>query len=237
MEFITYLFHYITPYIALSIFIGGIAYRLNTWRKASPVPAHLSLYPRAKSWSRRIGDLLVDIFTLKGLWRVNKPLWIGSFIMHLGLLLLILGHFRTVSDYYFLWDLMNWGEEQQHQVSTIGGITAGLLFMIPLVYLLGRRFSGAVKWISTPEDFLLLFLLLGIAVTGNHMRFLANVDIHQIRNFMQGLILFRWAPFPTSAGLSFIYHFTLVQILLVYFPFSKLSHTMGAILSKMITRS
>jgi nitrate reductase gamma subunit len=237
MESLANLFFYITPYLAVVVFAGGIAYRLYTWRARKPVPANLSLFPRVRSTMGRWGDALVDMFTLKGLWRVNKPLWVGGFIMHLGLLLLLLGHVRTVTDYYFIWDILNWGEEQQSQVSHIGGTIAGILFMVPLFYLLGRRFSGAVKWLSTPEDYLILFLLIGIAITGNHMRFLLEVDAHEIRDFMQGLFLFRRAPIPTSASISFVYHFVFVQLLMIYFPFSKLSHTIGTVLSKMVVRS
>jgi nitrate reductase gamma subunit len=51
------------------------------------------------------------------------------------------------------------------------------------------------------------------------------------------LFLFRWQPAPVSAGISFIYHFAFVQLLMIYFPFSKLMHTIGAIFSKMVARS
>ncbi|NIV40513.1 MAG: hypothetical protein GWN58_67265, partial [Anaerolineae bacterium] len=76
----------------------------------------------------------------------------------------------AVTDYYFLWDLLQWGEEQQEQFSRVAGITAGLLFTIPLFYLMARRFSGPVKWLSTPEDYFLLILMIAIAITGSHMR-------------------------------------------------------------------
>lgn len=237
MDTIAFIFFYITPYIAAAVFIGGSIYRVRSWGQKSPIPAKLSLFPRPESRWGRVGDALTDMFTLKGLFRVNKPLWIGAIVMHLGLLLLVSGHVRTVTDYYFIWDLLNWGEEETHLISSIGGITAGILFMIPLFYLLGRRFSGAVKWLSTPEDYFILFLLIGIAITGNHMRFLLEVDSHQVREFMQGLLFFNWAPAPTSAGTSFVYHFAFGQLLFIYFPFSKLSHTIGTIFSKMVARS
>jgi nitrate reductase gamma subunit len=237
MESVAFLFYFVTPYVAAAAFLGGIAYRLSVWRQRSPVPVHLSMFPRPESPLARLGHALVDTFTLKGLWKVNRPLWVGAFAMHLGLLSLLLGHVRTVTDYYLLWELLNWGEEQQALFSHLAGIVAGVLFMVPLVYLLGRRFAGAVKWISVPEDYLILLLLLGIAITGNHMRFLVEVDVHQLRAFLQGLIFFRWAPAPASAGISFIYHFAMVQLLMIYFPFSKLSHTIGTVLSKMVARS
>ena len=176
METISFLLHYITPYVAVLVFFGGIIYQLYRWRALKPVPAHLSLFPRPESRLGRLGDTLVDMFTFKGLFRVNKPLWLGGFLMHVGLLLLFVGHVRVVTDYYFLWDLLRWGPEEQHHFSGVAGLSAGFLFMIPLLYLLIRRWSGPLKWLSVPEDYFILLLLIGIAVTGNNMRLAVDVD-------------------------------------------------------------
>jgi nitrate reductase gamma subunit len=54
---------------------------------------------------------------------------------------------------------------------------------------------------------------------------------------MQGLYKFSWKPVPESAGASFLWHFLLVQVLMIYFPFGKLIHTIGSILNKMVMRS
>jgi nitrate reductase gamma subunit len=237
MDVLEYILTYITPYIAVIVFAGGLIYQGYRWRQKSPVPAHLSIYPRPESRLGRVGDALVDMFTMKGILRVNKPLWFGGFIMHVGLLLLLVGHVRVLTDYYFLWDLLGRGEAETHTVSEVGGISAGVLFMLPLFYLLARRWSGSVKWLSTPEDFFVLFLLIGIAVTGNHMRFVLEVDQHAMREFMQGLFRFSWKPLPESAGISFIWHFALVQLLMIYFPFGKLMHTIGSFFNKMVMRS
>ena len=237
MDTIGFLLSYITPYIAVIVLIGGVAYQLYRWRQRTPVPAHLSLFPRPEGQLARVGDMLVDLFTLKGLLKVNTLLWIGGFTMHLGLLLLILGHIRVVTDFYFLWDLIGWGEDELHTFSLVAGISAGLLFMIPLFYLFLRRFGGPVKWISTPEDYFVLVLLVGIAVTGMHMRTVLEVDQEAMRRFMQGLYFFSWKPVPESAGVSFIWHFALVQLLMIYFPFGKLMHTIGSVLNKMVMRS
>ncbi|HEY75528.1 MAG TPA: hypothetical protein G4O00_05015 [Thermoflexia bacterium] len=237
MEVVAFLFYYITPYIAVAVFFGGIGYRLYRWWKRPPVTSHLSLYPRPRGRAGRLLDALVDVFTLKGLLRVNKPLWIGGFVMHLGLLLILIGHIRAFTDFYFLWDLLQWGEEQQHQFSAVAGTIAGILFTVPLFYLLARRWSGPVKWLSTPEDYFLLFLLITIALTGFHMRLLTRVAVDELHTFFRGLATFQWQPAPTSTGTAFIYHFAFVQILMVYFPFSKLMHTIGGMFSKMVARS
>jgi len=237
MEVVEYILAYITPYIAVIVLIGGVAWQLYRWRQAKPVPAHLSLYPRPQSRMGRLGDALLDMFTLKGLFRVKPLLWAGGFIMHIGLLLLILGHIRVVTDFYFLWDWIGWGEEELHTFSAVAGTTAGLLFFIPLFYLLPRRFGGSVKFLSTPEDYFILVLLVAIAVTGMHMRSVLEVDQHAMREFMQGLYTFSWKPVPESAGISFIWHFALVQLLMIYFPFGKLLHTIGSVFNKMVMRS
>lgn len=237
MEAIEFLVSYITPYIAVIVLLGGTAYQIYRWSQRKPVPAHLSLFPRPESRLGRLGDALLDTFTLKGLFRVNKPLWVGGFIMHVGLFLLIVGHIRVVTDFYFLWDWLRWGESELHTFSLWAGVSAGVLFMIPLFYLLPRRWAGSVKWLSNPEDYFILGLLIAIGVTGMHMRSVLEVDQHAMREFMQGLYTFSWKPVPESAGVSFLWHFVLVQILMIYFPFGKLLHTIGSILNKMVMRS
>ena len=237
MEVVEYILTYITPYIAVVVLIGGIAYQAYRWRQKSPIPANLSLHPRPESRIGRVGDALLDMFTMKGLFKVNKLLWAGGFIMHLGLLLLILGHIRVVTDFYFLWDWLNWGESETDTFSAVAGISAGALFAIPLLYLLFRRFGGKIKILSTPEDYFVLVLLVGIALTGMHMRLVLHVEQHPMRVFMQGLYKFSWQPVPESSGISFVWHFALVQLLMIYFPFGKLMHTIGSFFNKMVMRS
>jgi len=237
MSVVKYILAYITPYLAMATLLGGVGYQVSRWIRKKPVPFHLSLFPRPESRLGRWLDALVDMLTMKGLFRVNKPLWIAGFIMHVGLALLILGHIRTVTDFYFLWRWLNWGDAETHLFSAIAGITAAILFTIPLFYLLGRRWSGSVKILSTPEDYFVLFLLMAIAITGSHMRLVLEVDQEGIRSFMQGLYAFSWKEVPESAGTSFYWHFALVQLLMIYFPFSKLMHTIGAVFNKMVMRS
>jgi nitrate reductase gamma subunit len=237
MEVVEYILSYITPYIAVIVLLAGTLYQVYRWRQKSPVPAHLSLYPRPESRLGRLGDALVDMFTLRGLFRVNTMLWLGAFIMHIGLLLLILGHIRVVTDFYLLWDLLRWGESQLHTFSLVAGVSAGVMFILPFFYLLPRRWAGSVKWLSTPEDYLVLVLLFSIGVTGMHMRTVLDVDQHAMRQFMQGLYKLSWKPVPESAGISFFWHFALVQLLMIYFPFGKLLHTIGAVFNKMVMRS
>jgi nitrate reductase gamma subunit len=69
------------------------------------------------------------------------------------------------------------------------------------------------------------------------MRLLRTVEVEELHRFFAGLASFRWQPVPESTGPAFIWHFALVQLLMVYFPFGKLSHIAGSVLSKMVARS
>ncbi|MEO0185640.1 MAG: respiratory nitrate reductase subunit gamma [candidate division WOR-3 bacterium] len=234
MEFI---FYYITPYIAVFIFIAGLLYRLIVWHNSKSVAAHLSLFPRPQGLWQRFLDTLIDMFTMRGLVRVNRPLWLGGFIMHFGLFFVLAGHLRSFTDFYFLWNILGWGKEEIHQFSATVGTIAGTLFTIPLFYLLGRRMSSAVKTLSIPEDYFALFLLIAIALTGFHMRLLRTVEIEELHRYFGGLATLHWQPVPESTGPAFIYHFTFVQLLTVYLPFSKFMHIFGSVFSKMVTKS
>jgi nitrate reductase gamma subunit len=69
------------------------------------------------------------------------------------------------------------------------------------------------------------------------MRLLRHVQVQELHRFFRGLASFNWQPAPLSAGTSFTYHFAFVQLLMIYFPFGKLTHTIGSLFSKMVVRS
>ena len=80
-----------------------------------------------------------------------------------------------------------------------------------------------------PSDYLLLLLLLAIAVSGNYMRFLMHIELEPYQAFFSNLFGLRFGA-PVENGM-FILHFLLVQVLLIYFPFSKLVHVIGGVLT------
>jgi len=87
-----------------------------------------------------------------------------------------------------------------------------------------------VNYISFSADFFPLFLIMGIALSGLFMRYLAKVDIVAIKAFTIGLVTFH-PVIPEGVGSVFYVHLFFVSILLAYFPFSKLMHAGGVFLS------
>jgi nitrate reductase gamma subunit len=97
--------------------------------------------------------------------------------------------------------------------------------------LTARRFRNPqVRYVSLPIDYLALFLLLGIVISGLLMRFVVRVDVAAIKQFALGLAVFH-PVVPSALTPIFLVHLLLVSTLAAYFPFSKLMHMGGVFLS------
>jgi nitrate reductase gamma subunit len=110
------------------------------------------------------------------------------------------------------------------------GTYAGLTMVAGLAGLWARRFLvDRVRYISTPSDHLHLALLLAIGLSGLLMRFVAHTDIVALKAFMLGLIRVDIQPLPSDPML--LLHLTLVAVLMIVFPISKLMHAPGLFFS------
>jgi nitrate reductase gamma subunit len=86
-----------------------------------------------------------------------------------------------------------------------------------------------VRYISSPSDHLWLALLIAIGASGLAMKFVAHTDIIAVKAFFLGLLYFDWQPLPADVPL--LIHLTLVLLLMIGFPFSKLLHAPGVFFS------
>ena len=110
------------------------------------------------------------------------------------------------------------------------GIWAGLVFPIALLILIVRRFTNdRLAVISLFQDYFVLVLILAIGLTGLLLKFFVRTNLVDVKAFIFGLVTFSPAQMPDSS--LFLIHFSLVLILLVYFPFSKLMHAWGVLMS------
>ncbi|MGA1562443.1 MAG: respiratory nitrate reductase subunit gamma, partial [Gammaproteobacteria bacterium] len=92
-----------------------------------------------------------------------------------------------------------------------------------------RVFVERIRYISTPSDHLILALLVGIGLTGLGMKYVAHTDIVSVKAFFLGLMRFDWQPLPND-GVLYL-HLSLILILMVIFPISKLLHAPGIFFS------
>lgn len=216
----------ILPYIAGGIFLVGMAYRIMCWLKI-PVPFQLTLFPAPQGGGERIVFLSSEFFFFKSLYRNNKGLWLWAWLLHVSLAMVIVGH--VVGIYYLMkqFTLIGFTAETSMMMSSAFGTVAGLVLMIALMVLFYRRISiPEVKRLSDPADFFDLLLIFGVVVTGNHMRLPGvHIDLAAVKSYLGSILTFSPTAIPDSN--VFIAHFIMVNLLLMYFPFSKLVHIAG----------
>lgn len=249
----------IVPYAAFVLFLAGITTRVLRWARA-PVPFRITTtcgQQRSLSWIKPqpldnpsstlgvIGRMALEILTFRSLFRNTRSrmgpnrrllhfeelgLWIGALVFHGSLLFVLLRHFRFFLDPVpvFVQVIQQVDGFLELGLPVLFLSTAGL--SAGLAYLTYRRFANRqVRTLSLASDYFPLFLLLGIATSGILMRHVIKTDVVAIKAFAMGLVTFQ--PRPIATDPLFLLHLTLVNVLAVYLPHSKLTHMVGIFLS------
>ncbi len=206
-------------WIATLVIVLGIAYKVFIYWK-TPAPLKIPTTPaplnRRGVWVRMFKE-----FTLfYSLFRSNKLLWILGILFHYALALILLRHVRYFQDsVWFIIDIIQ-----------PFGKYAGFLMVIALIGLLLRRILiDRVRYITAPSDIAILGLLILIGFSGLMMKFVAHTDILMVKSFFMGLRTFTFNPLPADPVL--IVHLSLVAMLMLIFPISKLLHAPGLFFS------
>jgi nitrate reductase gamma subunit len=206
-------------YAVLGIFILGFGRRLWIYAR-TPAPL---LIPTTPAPVTRLGvfvRLFREVVFFESLFKGDKWAWIGSYAFHGALAVVLVRHIR-----YFVDPLPAFFAHFQ-----IVGILAGLAMVGGLGFLFLRRLViDRVRYISSPSDYLMLLLLIGIGVTGLGMTFVFRPDVVTIKEVMTNLFSMTHVALPsvTFGDTLFMIHLALVGLLLVIFPFSKLMHLGG----------
>jgi len=216
----------ILPYVSVAVFILGIIYKLCRWLSI-PVPLPITTFPVPKNPASRLGIFLKKLFLFSNLFLENRLLWLLSWMMHLALALIIIGHIVGI---YFLgkqFTIFGVSDQASQALSHDLGMAAGILFIVTLVGLAARRLlHPEAKASSLLSNYFELALLLAIALSGMLLRLsLTEAMLLEIRQYLAALFHFQLVPFPHSP--SFFWHFVLINILIIYLPFSKLIHGAG----------
>ncbi|MCW5611107.1 MAG: respiratory nitrate reductase subunit gamma [Rubrivivax sp.] len=206
-------------YAATALFVVGLALKI---RRYAAIPAPLKI-PTTPAPTTRGGVALRmarEVVFFESLFKSSKWTWAFGWLFHAALLLVILRHVR-----YFqqpVWEPIVWVQPF--------GLYAGFAMVAGLAGLWARRFLvDRVRYISTPSDHLHLALLVAIGLSGLGMRFVAPTDIVALKAFMLGLMRLDIQPLPADPLL--LLHLTLVAVLMIVFPISKLLHAPGLFFS------
>lgn len=206
-------------YIATAILIGGLALKIASYAR-TPAPLLIPTTPAPTSAGGAALRLTREVVFFESLFKSSKWTWLFGWLFHASLLLVLLRHVR-----YFqqpVWEPIVFVQ--------FFGTWAGLTMVAGLAGLWARRFLvDRVRYISTPSDHLHLALLLAIGVSGLAMRFVAHTDVVAVKAFMLGLMRFDIQPLPADPLL--LLHLSLVALLMIVFPISKLLHAPGLFFS------
>ena len=206
-------------YVATAVLVLGVAMKIRGYLR-TPAPLKIPTTPAPTTGSGVALRMAREVVLFESLFKSNKWTWILGWSFHAALALVLLRHLR-----YFqqpVWDVIAFVQPF--------GTYAGFAMVAALAGLWARRFLvDRVRWISTPSDHLHLALLIAIGASGLGMRYVAHTDIVAVKAFMLGLMRFDWQPLPADPAL--LIHLTLVALLMIVFPISKLMHAPGLFFS------
>jgi nitrate reductase gamma subunit len=250
----------VVPYLAIAVFIVGFIYRIVGWAK-SPVPFNIPTVAGQEpslAWIKAdklesprdylgvAGRMALEILVFRSLFRNSKVeqvssqrlvyggnrwLWLGGLAFHWSLFVVLFRHLRFFTEPVFAPSLWLGALDGVFQFALPALFITDLIILIALTYLFLRRVVfSQMRYISLPADYLALFLIMGVAISGILMRSIFKVDLVAVKELAISVITLK-PVVPEGIALPFYIHLFLICTLLAYFPFSKMMHAPGILLS------
>ncbi|MDO8991031.1 MAG: respiratory nitrate reductase subunit gamma [Sideroxyarcus sp.] len=206
-------------YLATLLFVVGTLYRISIYAR-TPAPLKIPTTPAPTTTGGVVLRMTREVVFFESLFKSNLWIWVLGMLFHASLALVVMRHLR-----YFTEPVWGWVA-----IAQPFGMYAGITMVLGLLGLWGRRlFVERIRYISTPSDHLMLLLLIGIGASGLLMTFVAHTDVIAVKGFFLGLMHLDIRVLPSD--LLLLVHLSLVAMLLIVFPFSKLLHAPGVFFS------
>ena len=225
-------------YTAILIFIIGIILLLIRIGLApTPKAITLRVYPEKRY---KLLAMLSDIFLLPGVTRKKYvSYWVFFGLFHIAIFFLFIGHIELIADIKMI-------QLVKHKIFLGKGLM-GLLLIVSLFFFLFRRFRSPYRELSVPEDFILILGLLVTAFFGSHMNLATlysshgfDIPIEAYRTYLGSMVRFRpTIPDEISGSphqVILVMHILLANIFFIYFPFSKVTHSILTFFSNAVKR-
>jgi nitrate reductase gamma subunit len=209
-SFLNFFLFQIFPYIAIASFILGCVLRFDR----DPY-----------SWRTKSSQLLR-----------KKQLIVGSILFHVGILVVLAGHFVGLLTPIQVFDSLGISHGAKQILAITAGGIAGVFCLIGLCLLLHRRlFDARIRKNSSFADIAVLVLLLAQLILGlltipASMNHLDGHEMVKFMNWAQHIATFRGGAdvFIADVAIIFKLHITLGLFLLLIFPFTRLVHALSA---------
>lgn len=239
MDWFSYLASGIGVYVGLAVFTLGMAWRVWEWSRTPKSAVRLGLFPKPATGIGRFGKLMKDTFVAPQSVAIATGIMLAAFAFHIAALAAFVGHLRLVHEFDPLVAVL--GIEGMNTFAAWSGGIAGIIMLVAVLYWIGRRTFGPYRKLSSPEDYLLLALLLGIVIMGDHLRFVGDLHADTYQVWFASLMAFKPAFPPelaeSSTRLALNWHMLFVDAFLIYFPFSKMTHAVGAFATNLVRSS
>ncbi len=206
-------------YLATAVLVIGVTRKIMQYAK-TPAPLKIPTTPAPVTKQGVVLRMASEIVLFNSLFKSNKWIWIFGWMFHFALLLILLRHLRYFTDPVWFWVELIQPFGKYASFAMVAGL-AGLWVR--------RIFVERIRYITSPSDHVMLALLVAIALSGMTMKFITHTDIVKVKEFFIGLLTFSIEPLPSDPAL--IIHLTLVVILMLVFPISKLLHAPGIFFS------
>ena len=217
-------------YAAFAVFIIGTVFQGMRILLGLKCSLEIAVGPERKP---KLLGALYETFLFPKVLKTHPVHWVFLMTFHVAFVLLILGHLELIGEIGVL-------QVVRHQVF-LGGGAIGILLFVVLLFFLFRRFHRPVGEISEPEDYYILVLLLLVALFGSQLHLArrlfdySTIGVDEYREYLSGIITFRPAlpeVFREDyVGHSFllVLHVFFANLFLMFFPSSKMMHSLLAL--------
>lgn len=206
-------------WFATAVIVLGLAFKIRQYW-ITPAPLKIPTTPAPTTQTGVIFRMAREVVVFESLFKSNKWIWLFGWMFHFSLFLVLARHLRYFQEQP--WLLVN--------IIQPFGKYAAFGMVIGLLGLLVRRIVvDRVRYISAPSDFLMLIMLIFIGISGLVMQYVVRPDIIAVQEFFLSWMGLSVGNLPVSTPL--VVHLSLVALLMIIFPFSKLLHAPGIFFS------
>ncbi len=193
------------PYLCLTIFIVGHAYRYL-----------IDQY----SWNARSSEFLE-----------KKSLFYGSVLFHWGILLALVGHAGGLLIPQSVFDLVGINSKAHLSIAYWSGLVAGITAFVGSLLLLWRRINNSrIKAAGTVNDVITISGLLIVIGIGLYNVVFGHYNVlYTVAPWIRGIVTFTPDPnLMLDVPISYKLHILSALALLGFSPFSRLVHIWSA---------
>lgn len=243
------MFILLSTYLTILLFIVGLAYKTIKYFK---MPIHLrwELYPvpheaerahyggshyeetewwkrpRKTSTTQMLKELLSEMLFIKRVFKYNRRMWYLTYSFHLGIyLLLIWFALLFIESLLFLYGGLSLATSPLGDLITIAGWAGAILCLIGTIGLLVNRAVTDLRYYSTSADYLNILFILLVLLTGI-LAWSADFNFYTARLYVASLVSFGYYGIP-DLSFPILLHLVLLELLVIYIPFSKMYHFLG----------